>query len=428
MIDPAWLRDEPEAAAAVLARRGCKADYADFAAIDKQLRQMRQQVEQLRAERNASARAVGEKVRAGDPDAAEQSKRQAAEAGAELGRLEGQLRDLQERERTFLLSLPNAPAEVVPDGDGDESNVEIARFGALPAFSFEPRDHVAIGSELGGMDFAAAGQMAQARFVVLAGPLARLQRGLAHFMLDLHVRDHGYIEHYVPYLLNREALTNSGQLPKFGDQVFCTERDDLFLIPTAEGPLVNLAAGRLFDPVQLPLRAVAHTPSFRREAGAHGRDTRGMLRQHQFEKVEMVQVVSPDSSEAALDEMVSQAGRVLELLELPYRTVALCAGALNEASARTIDLEVWMPGQGMYREISSCSNCGDYQARRMGARMRTPGKGPNALVHTLNGSGLAVGRALIAVLENHQRADGSVSLPASLRPYMDGAAELEAEK
>ena len=426
MLDPARMRAEADAVAAALLRRGCRLDRQRFADLDGRRREIRQQAERLRADRNDSARRIGSCLAAGDADGAERLKRDAAAGAEQLESLTAQLRASDEELEGFMLELPNLPDASVPDGAGEDDNVEISKSGQPRQFDFPPLDHVALGERLDGIDLAAGAGIAQARFAVLSGRLALLHRALARFMIELHVREHGYTEYWVPYLANERALVNSGQLPKFADQLFRAERDDLCLIPTAEVALVNLVAGQLLDPGQLPMRMVAHTPSFRREAGAHGRDTRGMIRQHQFDKVELVQVVEPAASDAALEEITGQAQRLLELLELPYRRVELCAGDLGEASARTFDLEVWIPSQQRYREISSCSNCRDYQARRMSTRVRRSGRQSNELVHTLNGSGLAVGRTLVAVLENHQQPDASIRIPEALRPFVDGAEEIGA--
>ena len=423
MLDPARLRAQPDEVASGLSRRGCSLDRQLFARLDGEVRAARQEAERLRSQRNAAARAIGARLAAGDAAGAEQLKR-AAGGGGELEAVSESLRAAQARLHQFMLALPNLPDAAVPAGAGEDANVQVRTSGQPRRFDFPLLDHVGLGEKLGGLDFAAAAGIAGARFALLSGGLARLHRALARFMLELHVREHGYREYSVPYLANAGALVNSGQLPKFADQLFCAERDGLYLIPTAEVALVNAVAGRLLEPDCLPLRMVAHTPSFRREAGAAGRDTRGMIRQHQFDKVELVQITEAAASEAALEGITADAERVLELLELPYRRVELCAGDLGEAAARTFDLEVWIPSQQRYREISSCSNCRDYQARRMGTRVRRPGRRGNELVHTLNGSGLAVGRALVAVLENHQQEDASISIPPALRPFCDGDALL----
>jgi seryl-tRNA synthetase len=319
------------------------------------------------------------------------------------------------------MNLPNLLHESVPAGLDESANVEVRRVGEPRTFDFEPRDHVALGEALGGLDFDAAGRISGARFTVIKGGLAQLHRALAQFMLDLHSHEHGYREVYVPYLVGRQALTGTGQLPKFEQDLFALSGEkDLFLIPTAEVPVTNLVADQIVNADQLPLKFVAHTPCFRSEAGAYGKDVRGMIRQHQFDKVELVQIVRAEDSYAALEELTGHAERVLQMLGLPYRVVALCGGDVGFGSAKTYDLEVWVPAQGKYREISSCSNCESFQARRMQARWRNPETGKPELLHTLNGSGVAIGRALLAVMENYQQADGSIVVPEGLRPYLRG--------
>ena len=349
--------------------------------------------------------------------------------GGKLAEGEQALASLQGELDRLLLDLPNLIHDSVPDGHDASANVEVRRHGEPPKLAFEAADHVAIAEGLGGLDSSAAGRLSGARFAVLTGPVASLHRALAQFMLDLHQREHGYREAWVPYLVTRKTLTGTGQLPKFEQDLFKLAREpsesELFLIPTAEVPLTNLAGDRIFDAAELPLRLVAHTPCFRSEAGSYGKDTRGLIRQHQFDKVELVQIVRPAESYEALEALTGHAAQVLERLELPYRVMALCAGDIGFASAKTYDLEVWLPGQGAYREISSCSNCEAFQARRMQARWRNPETGKPEPVHTLNGSGVAVGRALVAVLENYQQADGSVVVPAVLRPYLGGVERLK---
>jgi seryl-tRNA synthetase len=341
---------------------------------------------------------------------------------------EHQLRELQAELNAFLEGIPNVPDETVPEGDSDEDNVEIRRWGEPAEPAFEPVDHVTLGEGLGGMDFAAAATIARARFAVMQGGVARLHRALTQFMLDLHTAEHGYTETYLPYLVNSDSLTGTGQLPKFEEDLFRIDGDrDLYLIPTAEVPATNLVRDSILGAEELPKRMVCHTPCFRSEAGAYGKDTRGMIRQHQFEKVELIHIVRPQDSDAALEALTGHAETVLQRLELPYRVVTLCGGDMGFAAARTYDLEVWLPGQSAYREISSCSNTRDFQARRMQARWRNPETGKPELVNTLNGSGLAVGRALVAVLENYQEADGRVRIPAALKPYMGGITELVPE-
>jgi seryl-tRNA synthetase len=318
------------------------------------------------------------------------------------------------------------PDEGVPEGTSEDDNVEVRHWGEPRSFTFEPKDHVALGEQLGGLDFEAATRLAHSRFAVMRGPVARLHRALAQFMIDLHTEEHGYLETYVPYLVNATTLYGTGQLPKFEEDLFRMEGDNpLYLIPTAEVPVTNLVSDTILAEDELPLRMVCHTPCFRSEAGSYGRDTRGMIRQHQFDKVELIQIVRPDESEAALEALTGHAEKVLQLLELPYRLVDLCGGDMGFAAARTYDLEVWLPGQGKYREISSCSNARDFQARRMHARWRNPETKKPEPVHTLNGSGLAVGRALIAVLENYQQEDGSILVPEALKPYMGGMEKIQ---
>lgn len=426
MISPALLRDEPELVKQNLARRGCDLDSERFAALDKQLREARMQEEQLRQERNAASDAIGKLFKEGKREEAEKQKAAAAALGDKISAAHAEVEQAQQAFNDFMLVLPNLLHDEVPAGTSADDNRLIREVGTPPQFDFELRDHVALGELHGMLDFATAAQMAQARFAVMRGAGARLHRALAQFMLDMHVREHGYQETWVPYLVNTAALTNTGQLPKFGtdDEFFSMRKDDLHLIPTSEVSLANLAADRVFTAKELPLRVASHSPCFRREAGSYGQDTRGMLRQHQFDKVELVQVVAPDKSEEAHQELLGHAEAVMQKLELPYRVVELCAGDTGAAANRTFDIEVWLPGQQCYREISSVSNDTDYQARRMRARCK--GADGNTLVHILNGSGVAVGRAWIAVLENGQQADGSIDLPKALQPYFDDRAAIPA--
>jgi seryl-tRNA synthetase len=423
MIDPKLLRSAPEEVARNLARRGFTLDVPAYNALEERRRHGQLESDRLRAERNSVAKAIG------------QAKGRGEEASALLARGEALAREVEDADRAlgaiqtemgdWQLGLPNLLHASVPEGRDEGANVELRRWGEPRALGFPPRDHVAVGEGLGGLDFEAAGRISGARFAVMRGPLAGLQRALAQFMLDLHTRVHGYTEAYVPYLVLPAALQGTGNLPKFEADLFALRGEQQFyLIPTAEVPLTNLVREQILAPESLPLKYTAHTPCFRSEAGAAGRDTRGMIRQHQFEKVELVQIVRPEDSYRALEELTSHAEEVLRRLELPYRVVALCAGDVSFASARTYDLEVWLPGQGKYREISSCSNCEAFQARRMQARWRNPATGKPELVHTLNGSGVAVGRALVAVLENYQNADGSVSVPGVLRPYLGGLEKI----
>jgi seryl-tRNA synthetase len=417
MLDPKLLRTQIDEVAANLARRGVTLDVAAFNALEDRRKQAQTEAERLRNERNVHAKAVGKAKAAGQDIALLIAQSDAL--GTALETAEQRLAAVQSELDQLLLGLPNLLHESVPEGREESANVEIRRSGEPARFDFQPRDHIALGEGAREMSFEIAGRLSGARFVVLSGALARLHRALTQFMLDLHTREHHYREVYVPYLVNAQTLTGTGQLPRFEQDLFAVEGESrLYLIPTAEVPLTNLVRDSILEADALPLRYVAHTPCFRSEAGSYGKDTRGMIRQHQFEKVELVQIVRPQDSYAALEELTSHAAKVLELLELPYRVVALCAGDVGFQSAKTYDLEVWLPGQNRYREISSCSNCGSFQARRMQARWRNPETGKPEPVHTLNGSGVAIGRALIAVMENHQRADGSIAVPEALHRYM----------
>jgi seryl-tRNA synthetase len=423
VLDPKLLRTDAAEVAAQLARRGFVLDVGALIALEEQRKAVQIEADRLRAERNANAKAVGTAKGKGQDAAA---LLQLGESlGGQLQKSEEALQAIQERLTNLQMSLPNILHASVPEGRDEASNVEVRRWGTPRQFEFDPKDHVALGERLG-MDFEAAGRISGARFVVMIGDLAKLHRALAQFMLDLHVRQHGYREAYVPYLVHANALLGTGQLPKFAEDLFAVRAEPgFYLIPTAEVPLTNLVRDQILAPEKLPLKFVAHTPCFRSEAGAAGRDTRGMIRQHQFDKVEMVQIVKPDDSYAALEEMTSHAEDVLKALELPYRVLALCAGDVGPSSAKTYDLEVWLPSQQRYREISSCSNCETFQARRLQARWRNPATSKPELVHTLNGSGVAVGRALVAVLENYQQPDGSIAVPPALAPYMGGTQVLE---
>jgi seryl-tRNA synthetase len=423
VLDPKQLRSDLAGVAASLARRGFVLDVASFAGLEEQRKSVQVEADRLRAERNANAKAVGFAKSKG------QDASPLLAAGESLGDMlqavERRLENIQTQIADLQMGLPNILDASVPDGRDETSNVEVRRWGRPREFSFEPKDHVALGERIG-MDFEAAGRISGARFVVMTGALARLHRALAQFMLDLHVREHGYCEANVPLLVHGTALLGTGQLPKFEQDLFAVRGDPgFYLIPTAEVPLTNLVREQIVAPDRLPLKYVAHTPCFRSEAGAAGKDTRGMIRQHQFEKVEMVQIVRPADSYAALEELTGHAEGVLKALELPYRVVSLCAGDTGPSSAKTYDLEVWLPSQQRYREISSCSNCESFQARRLQARWRNPDSAKPELVHTLNGSGVAVGRALVAVLENYQQADGSIEVPSVLAPYMGGVERLK---
>ena len=424
VIDPKLLRSDLPGVAAALARRGFKLDVASLAAIEERRKAVQIEADRLRAERNANAKAVGFAKAKGQDSAALIATGEAL--AAELGQVDVRLERLQAELTALQLGLPNLLHASVPEGRDETGNVEVRRWGNPRSFEFAPKDHVAIGEPLG-LDFEAASRISGARFVVMTGPLARLHRALVQFMLDLHVGQHGYREAYVPYLVHANALVGTGNLPKFEQDLFAVGGDPgFFLIPTAEVPVTNLVRDQIIEAERLPLRYVAHTPCFRSEAGAAGKDTRGMIRQHQFDKVELVQIVRPEDSYAAHEALTSHAEAVLRALELPYRVLALCAGDTGFASAKTYDLEVWLPSQQHYREISSCSNCEAFQARRMQARWRNPATGKPELVHTLNGSGVAIGRALVAVLENFQQADGTVTVPSALRPYMGGIETLKA--
>jgi seryl-tRNA synthetase len=427
MLDPRLLRTDPDSVARNLARRGFVLDVEGFRSLEERRKAAQVAADETRAARNAHAKKVGQAKGRGEDVTG-----LIAEGEALSSRLEGleqELASVQAESDALLLGLPNLLHEDVPEGRDESANLEARRWGEPREFDFTPLDHVAIGEKLSTMDFEAAGRISGARFVVLRGSLARLHRALIQYMLDLHTSQHGYTEVYAPYLVARQALVGTGQLPKFEEDLFRTTsgEQELFLIPTAEVPVTNLARETILEADTLPRRYVAHTPCFRSEAGSYGKDTRGMIRQHQFEKVELVQMARPEESYAALEELTGHAEKVLQGLGLPYRVVALCAGDIGFGSAKTYDLEVWLPGQQKYREISSCSNCEAFQARRMQARWRNPATGKPEPVHTLNGSGVAVGRALVAVLENCQQADGSVLVPDVLKPYMGGADVLAAK-
>ncbi len=423
MIDPKLLRSDPEAVARNMARRGITLDVEALRALEEKRKPWQIELDRLRSERNANAKAVGMAKGKGQDPSALIAKGEALTG--DLAKAEQASAAVQEELEQWQMGLPNWLHDSVPDGQDEKSNVEVRRWGQPRAFDFKPQDHIAIGEKLGGLDFEAAARMSGARFVVMKSQVARLHRALAQFMLDLHTREHGYTEVYVPYLVQPQALYGTGQLPKFEQDLFAVKGEQHFyLIPTAEVPVTNLVREQILAAEDLPLKFVCHTPSFRSEAGAAGRDTRGMIRNHQFDKVELVHVVRPADSYAALEELTANAETVLKRLEIPYRTVALCAGDIGRNSSKTYDLEAWLPAQDQYREISSCSNVEAFQARRMQARWRNPDTNKPEPVHTLNGSGLAVGRTLVAVLENYQNADGSVNVPQVLIPYMGGIAKL----
>jgi len=429
VIDPKLLRSDPEAVARNLARRGFKLDVEALKALEEKRKPYQIESDRVRSERNANAKAVGMAKGRGEDVAPLIAKGEALTK--ELAQAEDNLLSVQAELEQWQLGLPNLLHDSVPDGKDETANLEVRRWGEPKRFTFEPRDHMELGERLGGLDFEAAARISGARFVVMKAHVARLHRALAQFMLDLHTREHGYTEVYAPYLVQRQALVGTGQLPKFEQDLFAVrgEQPDagpaFYLIPTAEVPVTNLVREQIVPAEQLPLKFVCHTPCFRSEAGAAGKDTRGMIRNHQFDKVELVQIVRPSDSYAALEELTANAEEVLRRLEIPYRTVALCAGDIGFGSAKTYDLEAWLPAQEKYREISSCTNFEAFQARRMQARWRPEGGKPEP-VHTLNGSGLAVGRTLVAVLENYQYEDGSVAVPDVLRPYMGGLEVLRA--
>ena len=423
MLDIKTLRADPQACATRLAVKGFQLDVDHFLDLENQRRVLQQESEHLQNERNQKSKTIGQaKARGEDitPLVAE-----VGDLGDRLDQAKERFNLLQDELQGFLQAIPNTPDASVPEGSDEDDNQEIRRWGNLPAFNFEPKDHVAL-TEGGSMDFEAAAKISGSRYVVLHGQLARLQRALTQFMLDTHINEHGYQEVYVPYIVNADSLYGTGQLPKFAQDQFRIEGEqETYLIPTAEVPVTNLYRDSIVAVEELPIKHVCHSPCFRSEAGAHGRDTRGMIRQHQFEKVEMVQLVQPEHSWQSFEELTHHAENILKTLELPFRTVVLCGGDLGFSAAKTVDLEVWLPGQDQYREISSCSHFADFQARRMQARYRDPETNKPALLHTLNGSGLAVGRTMIAVLENYQDGAGKVAVPDCLKPYMGGISHIE---
>ncbi|WP_108445945.1 serine--tRNA ligase [Halomonas denitrificans] len=425
MLDPKLLRSDLDAVAQRLATRGYDLDTARLEALESRRRELQAETESLQNERNTRSKSIGKAKAQGEdiqPLLAEVS-----DLGDRLDAAKARLAEVQAEWDALVSGIPNLPHESVPEGQSEEENVELHRWGTPPAFDFEVRDHVDLGALQGDLDFELAAKLTGSRFAVMRGPIARLHRALTQFMLDKQTLEHGYEECYVPYMVNEASLHGTGQLPKFGEDLFRLDDERGFhLIPTAEVPLTNFARDEILEHRLLPVRLTAHTPCFRSEAGSHGRDTRGMIRQHQFDKVEMVQMVEPDQSYAALEEMRGHAEAILQALGLPYRVVTLCTGDMGFGAAKTYDLEVWMPSQQTYREISSVSNCEEFQARRMQARFRHPEQKKPQLLHTLNGSGLAVGRCLIAVMENHQNADGSITVPEVLRPYMGGVETINA--
>jgi seryl-tRNA synthetase len=424
MLDPRLLRNELEATAAALTRRGVTLDVEKITFLEARRKSLQVSAQELQNERNSRSKMIGKAKAAGEDiqpllDEVSNLGERLKEAQESLTEVQGQLQEIS-------LGIPNIPHESVPDGNDEEDNREERKWGEPTRFDFQPKDHVDLGVEGGWLDFEAAVKLTGSRFVTIRGGLARLQRALAQFMLDTHSMEHGYTETYVPFMVNADSLQGTGQLPKFEEDLFRLSGEmSYYLIPTAEVPVTNLVRDEIIEEADMPCRWVAQTPCFRSEAGSYGKDTRGMIRQHQFEKVEMVQVVRPGDSYAALEELTGHAEAILQKLELPYRLVTLCTGDLGFSAAKTYDIEVWLPGQDTYREISSCSNFEDFQARRLQARWRNPETGKPELVHTLNGSGLAVGRTLVAVMENYQQEDGSIRVPEVLKPYMGGTEILK---
>lgn len=422
MLDPKLIRENPDSVRVMLANRHASWPIDEALSLDARRRELLNEVEALKAARNEGSKKVAT-LKKEDPEK-NSLMEEMRKAGARVKALDSELAAVEGRFEELLLQLPNMPHSSVPIGTDENDNPEVRRWGTPPAFSFEPRPHWEIGEGLGIMDFDRGTRLAQARFTVLKGAGAKLERALLNFMLDLHTREHGYEEIEPPFMVNSATMRGTGQLPKFSEELYRCEGDDLWLIPTAEVPLTNLRAGEILKEEELPINLTAYTPCFRREAGSYGRDVRGMLRQHQFDKVEMVKIVHPDSSYEELEKLTNNAERVLQILGLPYRVICLCTGDMGFASSKTYDIEVWLPSQNKYREISSCSNCEDFQARRMNTRFRSRETGKTRFVHTLNGSGIAIGRCLIAVLENCQREDGSVMIPEPLVPYMGGLEEI----
>jgi seryl-tRNA synthetase len=424
MLDSKILRSDLDMVVAKLKIKNFDFDVAAFSLLEEQRKSLQVSTQKLQGERNSRSRAIGDAKAKGDD--IQPLLDDVANLGDQLKTAEAELSELQTRLDGVLLDVPNLPHDSIPAGNSEADNIEVLRWGEPPEFDFEPRDHIDLGQALDGMDFERAAKLSGARFVTMTGALVTLHRALIQFMINQHILQHGYTETYAPYLVNEATLIGTGQLPKFKEDLFHIESENhnLYLIPTAEVPVTNFVADSIVEAAQLPLKYVAHTPCFRSEAGSYGKDTRGMIRQHQFEKVELVQIVKPNDSMAALEELTSHAETILQLLGLAYRKVILCGGDLGFAATKTYDLEVWLPGQNTYREISSCSCMTDFQARRMKARWRNPDTGKPELVHTLNGSGLAVGRTLIAIMENYQQADGSIKIPDVLQPYMHGMTEI----
>ncbi|UGA55827.1 serine--tRNA ligase [Vibrio sp. VB16] len=429
MLDSKLLRTELNDTAEKLARRGFILDVEKIRELEEQRKSLQVKTEELQALRNSRSKSIGQAKAKGDHDEAARILAEVGNLGSELDQAKNALVELQVQLEEITLSVPNLPDDAVPSGKDENENVEVARWGEPKSYDFQLRDHVDLGEMGDGLDFQSAVKISGARFIVMKGQFARLHRSIAQFMLDLHTEQHGYTEMYVPYLVNHDSLYGTGQLPKFGEDLFHTkpateEGQGMCLIPTAEVPVTNMVRDTISDEADLPLKMTAHTPCFRSEAGSYGRDTRGLIRMHQFDKVELVQITKPEDSMDALEELTGHAEKVLQLLALPYRKVILCTGDMGFGARKTYDLEVWVPAQETYREISSCSNMWDFQARRMQARFRRKGEKKPELVHTLNGSGLAVGRTMVAILENNQQADGRIEIPEVLRKYMNGLTHI----
>ncbi len=417
MLDPKLLRNQPDAVAEQLKKKFFNLDVAALSSLEEKRKALQVETENLKNARNTRSKAIGKAKAAGED--VQPLLKEVNEFGEKLEQCEAQLQSIQQDLASISLGIPNLPHESVPAGKSEDDNVEVKTWGSPHNFSFEPKDHVDLGVPAGLLDFETAAKITGSRFAVMRGNMAALHRALIQFMLNTHTQEHGYQEVYVPYLVNADSLQGTGQLPKFEEDLFKTSDErGLYLIPTAEVPVTNIARNEILRAEDLPLKMTCHTPCFRSEAGSYGKDTRGMIRQHQFEKVELVQLVKPEDSYRALEELLGHAETILQKLELPYRVVTLCGGDLGFSAAKTYDIEVWLPAQNTYREISSCSNFEDFQARRMQARWRDPETGKPALLHTLNGSGLAVGRTLVAILENYQQADGKIKIPEVLKPYM----------
>ena len=423
MLDPHLIRTEINSIKKALEKRGFILDTESIEKLEAQRKTIQVTTEDLQQQRNSLSKKIGE-VKAKGEDASALLEKVGL-TGEQLKSSEEQLSHIQQQLNDILTGIPNLPHDTVPEGQTENDNEEVRRWGKLPEFDFEPRDHVKLGEQSGLLDFDTATRIASSRFVVLYGAIARLHRALIQFMLDTHTREHGYTEVNVPYLVNKDSAFGTGQLPKFREDLFHIQEQDFYLIPTAEVPVTNIARDQILEAESLPRKYVCHSPCFRSEAGSYGKDTRGMIRQHQFEKVELVQLVKPENSYTALEELTADAEKILQKLELPYRVVTLCGGDLGFSAAKTYDIEAWLPGQQKYREISSCSNFEAFQARRMKARWRNPATGKPELLHTLNGSGLAAGRTLIAVMENYQDGEGGIHIPEALRPYMNGMEVIE---